>query len=151
MTEKIEEEIKIKAEQVTDNLVSFMKELDTEANKQIKELEYDIGYYKSKIAELEKENTELKENIENIYANHCNNCNRNILNTSLKKENTELKEQHRKDLVQIQAILNQRSLQNTKLTKAKKIIKTSLRLWNGVMTEDTVKALIAEAEQFLKG
>lgn len=35
------------------------------------------------------------------------------------------------------------------LTKAKKIIKTLLRLWNDVMTEETVKALIAEAEQFL--
>lgn len=62
MTEsKSKEEIKIKAKQVTDNLVSFMKELGTEANKQIKELEYDIDYYKSKIIELEKENAELKE------------------------------------------------------------------------------------------
>ena len=36
------------------------------------------------------------------------------------------------------------------LTKAKKIIKALLRLWNDVMTEETVRALIAEAEQFLK-
>ena len=35
--------------------------------------------------------------------------------------------------------------------KAKKIISSLLRLWNNVMTEETVKALIAEAEQFLKG
>lgn len=37
------------------------------------------------------------------------------------------------------------------LTKAKEIIKSLLRLWNDVMTEETVKALVAEAEQFLKG
>ena len=36
------------------------------------------------------------------------------------------------------------------LTKAKEIIKALLRLWNDVMTEETVKALIAEAEQFLQ-
>ena len=35
------------------------------------------------------------------------------------------------------------------LTKAKKIIKALLRLWNDVMTEETVKVLVAEAEQFL--
>ena len=35
------------------------------------------------------------------------------------------------------------------LTKAKKIIKALLRLWNDVMTEETVRALITEAEQFL--
>lgn len=39
---------------------------------------------------------------------------------------------------------------NIKLLKAKKIIKTLLRLWNNVMTKETVKALITEAEQFLK-
>ena len=36
------------------------------------------------------------------------------------------------------------------LNKATKIIKALLRLWNDVMTEETVKALVAEAEQFLK-
>lgn len=36
------------------------------------------------------------------------------------------------------------------LTKAKEIIKNCLRLWNDVMTEENVKALIIEAEQFLK-
>ena len=36
------------------------------------------------------------------------------------------------------------------LIKAKEIIKALLKLWNDVMTEETVKALIAEAEQFLK-
>jgi len=36
------------------------------------------------------------------------------------------------------------------LTKAKEIIRALLRLWNDVMTEETVEALVAEAEQFLK-
>lgn len=36
------------------------------------------------------------------------------------------------------------------LIKAKEIIKALLKLWNDVMTEEIVKALIAEAEQFLK-
>ena len=52
MTEKIKNEIKIKARQITDNLISFMSELDTEANKQIKELKLDIEFYKSKIEKL---------------------------------------------------------------------------------------------------
>lgn len=58
----------------------------------------------------------------------------------LEKENAELKSGcgicYRKD--------------KENLTKAKKIIKALLRLWNDVMTEETVKALVAEAEQFLK-
>ena len=36
------------------------------------------------------------------------------------------------------------------LIKAKKIIKSLLLLWEDVMTEDTVKSMINEAEQFLK-
>lgn len=36
------------------------------------------------------------------------------------------------------------------LARAEKIIRNCLRLWNVVMTEETVKALIAEAEQFLR-
>lgn len=36
------------------------------------------------------------------------------------------------------------------LTKAKKIIRNCLNLWNNVMTEETVRALIKEAEQFIK-
>ena len=61
----------------------------------------------------------------------------------LEKENAELKTNFKiaKD--------NEYEYQSL-LTKAKKIIKTLLRLWNDVMTEETVKALIAEAEQFLK-
>ncbi len=52
MTEKIEKEIEVKAKQVTSNLIAFMKGLDTEANKQTKELELDIKFYESKIEEL---------------------------------------------------------------------------------------------------
>ena len=57
MTEKIEKEIEVKAKQITSNLIAFMKELDTEANKQIKELDLDIEFYK-------KENAELKLKLE---------------------------------------------------------------------------------------
>lgn len=52
MTEKIEKEIEVKAKQTTSELIAFMKELDTEANKQIKELELDIEFYKSEIEKL---------------------------------------------------------------------------------------------------
>lgn len=52
MTEKIEKEIEVEAKQTTSNLIAFMKELDTEANKQIKELELDIEFYKSEIEKL---------------------------------------------------------------------------------------------------
>lgn len=68
--------------------------------------------------ELEKENAELKEQV-----NILDNCDRlgDVITEAYKEQ----------------------------LTKAKKIIKALLRLWNDVMTEETVKALIAEAEQFL--
>ena len=39
---------------------------------------------------------------------------------------------------------------NPELIKAKKIIRNCLNLWNNVMTEETVRALIKEAEQFIK-
>ena len=52
MTETIKKGIEIKAKQVTNNLISFMSELDTEANKQIKELKLDIEFYKSEIEKL---------------------------------------------------------------------------------------------------
>ena len=39
---------------------------------------------------------------------------------------------------------------NSKLAKAKKIIRNCLNLWNNVMTEETVRALIKEAEQFIR-
>lgn len=39
---------------------------------------------------------------------------------------------------------------SNKLTKAVLIIKNLLHLWNDVMTEDTVKSMINEAEQFLE-
>jgi hypothetical protein len=52
MTEKIEKEIEVKAKQTTSELIAFMKELETEENKQIKELELDIEFYKSEIEKL---------------------------------------------------------------------------------------------------
>ena len=53
--DKLNQEIKIKAKQVTEDLINFMQDLDTENNYQIKELQRDIEYYKSRIGELEKQ------------------------------------------------------------------------------------------------
>ena len=39
---------------------------------------------------------------------------------------------------------------NPELIQAKKIIRNCLNLWNNVMTEETVRALIKEAKQFIK-
>lgn len=68
----------------------------------------------------------------------------------LEQENAELKDKNR--ALESYADLADAKVDEvkTQLFKAKKIIKTLLRLWNDVMTEDTVKALIAEAEHFLK-
>ena len=68
----------------------------------------------------------------------------------LEKENAELK-RDKEDLIFIRN-QNAKCMCEDKenLTKAKKIIKSLLRLWNDVMTEETVKALVTEAEQFLK-
>ena len=75
-----------------------------------------------RIAELEKENAELKGEADNILDNWCRGddpC------PHLKKRDEQL-------------------------IKAKKIIRNCLNLWNNVMTEETVRALIKEAEQFIK-
>ena len=81
-----------------------------------------------RIAELEKEKAELKTDYE-------------VLSCSVG------------DFDELQNKLEEEQRKNNglsdNLTKAKKIIKALLRLWNDVMTEETVKALIAEAEQFL--
>ena len=66
MTDKLNQEIKIKAKQVTEDLINFMQDLDTENNYQIKELEKDIEYYKSRIEELETENKLAKEIIKEL-------------------------------------------------------------------------------------
>lgn len=71
----------------------------------------------------------------------------------LEKENAELKKKNldTQDAVTMQMYTNKanKEIANKQLTKAKEIIRNCLRLWNDVMTEETVKALIAEAEQFL--
>ena len=84
------------------------------------------------VADLEKENAELKESIKTLTIHDTN-----AVLSGL--EMKVLKESHR----------DRANKTQEQLTKAKKIIKTLLRLWNDVMTEETVKALIAEAEQFL--
>ena len=67
----------------------------------------------------------------------------------LEKENVELK-QYAKALEETDNtnILHCMKV-NGKLYKAKKIIRNCLNLWNDVMTEETVRAFIKEAEQFL--
>lgn len=45
-----------------------MQNLDTENNYQIKELEKDIEYYKSRIEELETENKRVKEIIKMLHS-----------------------------------------------------------------------------------
>ena len=85
-----------------------------------------------RIEELEKENVELKEQVEN---RNCSNCRRSKAGCPNDGSC------HNFSLWQ--------PLINPKLTKAKKIIRNCLNLWNNVMTEETVKALIKEAEQFI--
>ena len=67
----------------------------------------------------------------------------------LEKENAELK-QYAKALEETDNINILHCMKvNGKLYKAKKIIRNCLNLWNNVMTEETVRALIKEADQFL--
>lgn len=77
-----------------------------------------------------KENAELKQYIENMYANHCGNCNRNILNTELKNRISATAEQ---------------------FIKAKEIIKNLIDDLTAI-DGDEVKELrtVKEAEQFIK-
>ena len=85
------------------------------------------------LAELEKENAELKEQVEN---RNCSNCRRGKAGCPNDGSC------HNFSLWQ--------PFINPQLTKAKKIIRNCLNLWNNVMTEETVRALIKEAEQFIK-
>lgn len=83
---------------------------------------------------------------------HLNDCIRDLQDkhlAELEKENAELKAFKEKCRFNVSDICKEIETENN-LTKAKKIIKTLLRLWNDVMTEETVKALVTEAEQFLK-
>lgn len=72
---------------------------------------------------------------------------------SYKDENAELKA-FKQDCIKLTednvVMAKQRGETAIQLTKAKKIIRNCLNLWNNVMTEETVRALIKEAEQFLK-
>ena len=85
----------------------------------------EFGYNKAfkAIAELEKENAELK----------SKNCWKTC---EYAEPKSQWISQHIQDVVQ--------------LTKAKKIIRNCLNLYNNVMTEETVRALIKEAEQFIR-
>lgn len=68
----------------------------------------------------------------------------------LEKENAELKARLNAINLLTPELEKKSKLRRQQLTIAKEIIRNCLRLWNDVMTEETVKALIAEAEQFLK-
>ena len=85
------------------------------------------------IQELEKENAELKEQVEN---RNCSNCRRS--KTGCPNDGSCHNFSWWQPFI------------NPQLTKAKKIIRNCLNLWNNVMTEETVRALIKEAEQFIK-
>ena len=81
MTEKTENKIRVKAKQVTDNLISFMQELDTVTNKENKELKMDAEYYQEHIEDLEKELN---------YQKQARSIAENAV-VDLQKENAELK------------------------------------------------------------
>ena len=72
------------------------------------------------------------------------------------KENAELKEENKFLKEQCLILADGNVCSSTcseikkQLTKAKKIIRNCLNLWNNVMTEETIRALIKEAEQFIK-
>ena len=69
------------------------------------------------------------------------------VNKELEKENAELKNRHEnvcKNLTDTHRNIREQ------LANAVLIIKNLLHLWEDVMTEDTVKAMIDEAKQFLK-
>ena len=72
------------------------------------------------------------------------------------KENAELKEENKflKEQCLILADRNVCSYTCSEIKKQqkkkKKIIRNCLNLWNNVMTEETIRALIKEAEQFIK-
>lgn len=114
------------------------------------------------VAELEKENAELKTKkiplLERKVASirGCHRVDLAKLNARieqverLKKENTELKEQHKADLVQMQAILNQRSLQSTKLTKAVEHLKDLVYVVELGKNELATARILSEAKEFLK-
>lgn len=148
MTENIEEEIKVKAKQVADNLVSFMKDLDTEANKQIKELEYDIEYYKSKIEELEKENNLFKKANE-IIAQQRDGRDADI---SILENQIEVLEEENKKLKSEKGCETCTKFDEVKLTKAKKHIQNIL----GLLPEEVLhhdyyrRTYVEPAERFLR-
>ena len=110
------------------------------------------------IQELKKENAELTCQMKrNTFCYSCKNaterCYRNEIGCpcekykSYKDENAELK-----DKLEVLIAVGNTCTKglNKQLTKAKKIIRNCLNLWNNVMTEETVRALIKEAEQFIR-
>ena len=100
-----------------------------------------------RIEELVKENAELKaDNDARKFAMAMS----EKVEKQLREENSKLKDEWQEQVQKATDEGYARTLQTMQLTKAKKIIKALLRLWNDVMTEETVKALVTEAEQFLK-
>lgn len=94
--------------------------------------------------ELQNENAKLKQYIENMYANHCGNCNRNILNTELKNRNQELLES-----------CQGATMMYKDLQKAKEIIKKLLHTLENKDSEYTfalkpTHPILVEAKQFIR-
>ena len=101
------------------------EECEIETSKAIMEM-------RTNIAKLEKENAELKDRLKN---RNCSNCRRSKAGCPNDGSC------HNFSLWQ--------PFINPELIKAKKIIRNCLNLWNDVMTEETVRTLIKEAEQFI--
>ena len=103
-----------------------------------------VEFAKQETKNFEKENAELRLKLEALEGQTPW---KDIKDKSeLIKENAKLKEEHRKDLIQLQASLNIRSLIEGKLTKAKELLKDFVTLdkdcdWNLQLAYD--------AEQFL--
>ena len=112
----------------------------------------DLGGLQLKITDLEKENAELKKKLKEKLKTIADKDLSFVAKfDALEKENAELKEQHKADLIQIQATLNLRNIQNTKLTKAIEIISAFVEWanWQGGKCPN-FKSIQDKAEQFLE-
>lgn len=141
---------------ILEKSIKYIEELEQINSETIAQLNLDNGELIIENEKLRKENEELKEHIENIYANHCGNCNRNILNIRLKKELSESK-------LKLEALddnipwaeIKDKSEVIGKLTEAKEIIKELLQTLKCEDSDFTYMLMnthptLIKADQFLK-